>query len=185
MLTIKENIVNETIINKSRFITFLYKCDDVLLVSNLINNVKEEFKGATHYCYAYIINSHEKASDDGEPGGAAGLPILSVLKKNDVSNVLCIVVRYFGGVKLGSGGLIRAYSNSVRDALVNCELVEIKDMINVLLVFDYEAVDKVDYLLKGIDIVKDFGEVITYRFLIDALFDMSEIDNIVKEKRIL
>lgn len=185
MLTIKENTINETVINKSRFITFLYKCDDVLHVTDMINNVKNEYKGATHYCYAYIINGNEKASDDGEPGGTAGLPILGVLKKNDINNVICIVVRYFGGVKLGSGGLIRAYSNSARDALVNSELVLIKDMINVLLVFDYDVVDQIDYLLKGIDIVKDFGEVITYKFSIDSLFDMSEIDNIVKEKKIL
>ena len=78
---------------------------------------KKEYKDSTHICYAYIINSSEKCSDDGEPNGTAGLPILNILKKNNLTNVLAIVIRYFGGIKLGAGGLLRAYSDAANKAV--------------------------------------------------------------------
>ena len=117
MKSIKEEITNEIIINKSRFITVLTNINDIDKVKEKLENIKKTYKDATHYCFAYIINNHEKCSDDGEPSGTAGMPILNVLKQNNLTNILCVVIRYFGGIKLGAGGLIRAYSTSASEAL--------------------------------------------------------------------
>ena len=110
-------IENEIIIKKSRFITKLYNIDDENKVNDIIDKLKKEYKKCTHICFAYSINGHEKAFDDGEPKGTAGLPILNVIHKKNVSNVLIVVIRYFGGVKLGAGGLLRAYTSSASEIL--------------------------------------------------------------------
>ena len=112
MKTILNNYVSELEINKSRFITLLYKVDNIDLIKEKLDLVKDLYKDATHYCYAYIIDNNKKSSDDGEPGGTAGVPIMEVLLKNDLNYVLCVVVRYFGGIKLGAGGLVRAYTKT-------------------------------------------------------------------------
>lgn len=109
---INESIENEIIVKKSRFITKLYYLEDENKVKDIIESLKKEYKKATHICYAYRINCKEKAFDDGEPSGTAGRPILNVLQKKDINNVLCVVIRYFGGIKLGAGGLTRSYSKS-------------------------------------------------------------------------
>ena len=115
MYSIKNNIENTYIIKKSKFLTKLYKVNSIKEIDDILNNLKSEYSDSTHICYAYIINSKEKCFDDGEPSGTAGMPILNILKKNNISNILAVVIRYFGGIKLGAGGLTRAYSNSVSD----------------------------------------------------------------------
>lgn len=150
---ISNNIINEYIINKSRFICLLQKVYDVDDINNILNDIKKEYKGATHYCYAYVVNNMEKCSDDGEPGGTAGLPILNVLKKNNLTNILCIVIRYFGGIKLGAGGLVRAYSTSVSEAL---KLVSINEYIKfetIEVITNYENIKDLEYLLKNYEII--------------------------------
>ena len=117
MKSIKEEVINEIIINKSKFITVLTNINDINKIKEKLEDIKKTYKDATHYCYAYIINNHEKCSDNGEPSGTAGMPILNVLKQNNLTNILCVVIRYFGGIKLGAGGLIRAYSTSASEAL--------------------------------------------------------------------
>lgn len=127
MKVISENISNTITIEKSVFITNLikvYSKEDIELELKKINN---QYKDATHNCYAFIINNYRKASDDKEPSKTAGRPILNVLEKNDIDNVLCVVTRYYGGIKLGKGGLIRAYTNSVVEAL---KKVTLKDQID-------------------------------------------------------
>lgn len=124
MYVINKDIENEIVIKKSRFITKLIYIDDVNNVNNIINNLKKEYKKCTHIAYAYIINGKEKAFDDGEPSGTAGKPILNVLQKKKVTNVLAIVIRYFGGVKLGAGGLVRAYTNSISEAFKLTEIIQ-------------------------------------------------------------
>ena len=99
MKTIKNNIQNEIIIKNSKFICYLYKIKDINEINSILHNIKEEHINATHHCYAYILNNTQKSSDDGEPTGTAGIPILKVLEKNNLSNILAIVVRYFGGIK--------------------------------------------------------------------------------------
>ena len=123
MQTIKDNTSNEIIIKNSRFICYLYKIKELDDVSKYLSDIKNICKDATHYCYAYILNDKSKSSDDGEPSGTAGFPILKVLENNDLNNILAIVVRYFGGIKLGAGGLVRAYSSAVSECLNNAEIV--------------------------------------------------------------
>ena len=111
---------NEIIINKSRFIAYLYELENVEVVKDIISGLKKEHKKANHVCYAYVYNKDmvsEKCSDDGEPGGTAGYPILNVIKKKNRTNILVAVVRYFGGIKLGAGGLTRAYTKSAASVL--------------------------------------------------------------------
>ena len=101
---------NEIIIKKSKFITKIYEINDVNNIKSIIDELQKEYKKATHICYAYIINGQEKAVDDGEPSKTAGWPILNVLQKRNLNEILVVVIRYFGGVKLGAGGLVRAYT---------------------------------------------------------------------------
>ncbi len=124
MYVIDKDIENEIVIKKSRFIAKLIYIDNVNDVDNIIYNLKKEYKKSTHIAYAYIINGKEKAVDDGEPNGTAGRPILNVLQKKDITNVLAVVIRYFGGIKLGAGGLVRAYTNSISEAFKLTELIE-------------------------------------------------------------
>lgn len=105
----------ELIINKSRFIAYVYELNNLNEVSSILNNLKQEHKKARHICFAYVYNRElvsEKCSDDGEPKGTAGYPIMNVIKKKGLSNILVAVVRYFGGIKLGAGGLTRAYTKA-------------------------------------------------------------------------
>lgn len=165
MKTISKNIENEIIINKSRFICKLVKVYSEEDVMNALNNVKEEYKDATHYCYSYIIDNTERFNDDGEPGGTAGMPILNVLKQNELNYVLCIVIRYFGGIKLGAGGLVRAYTKSASECLNNSTLRELKIGFSIKILFDYDKVKLIDYTLNNIDIKdKTFEDKITYTF---------------------
>ncbi|MBM7452855.1 putative YigZ family protein [Acholeplasma morum] len=112
-------IQNELIIDKSRFITNIYPVKSLEDVLAILSETRKTHRDANHNCYAYILNEGKevKASDDGEPSKTAGVPILEVLKHHELTDCLCVVTRYFGGVKLGAGGLIRAYSNSTSKAL--------------------------------------------------------------------
>lgn len=107
--------MEELVINKSKFISYKFDLHSLEDVKAFLNDLKKEHKKATHICYAYVFSGDvvsEKCSDDGEPSGTAGYPILNVIKKKGLKNVMVVVVRYFGGIKLGAGGLTRAYTKS-------------------------------------------------------------------------
>lgn len=174
----------ELIINKSRFITILIPINDSSFVSNHILEIKNKYKNATHYCFAYSISLLDKAFDDGEPSGTAGLPILNIIKKNNLTNILIVVVRYFGGIKLGSGGLIRAYSKCANECLKSATTLPLINKVNVVISFDYDVESKINYLLSGVEIKKTFDSLITYEFMIDEEFDLTVFDNLVKTKRV-
>ena len=110
---------NEIIEKKSKFYGFLLSCEKEEEIKEFLISLKKEHKKATHFCYACRMTTPfcERAVDDGEPSGTAGRPILSVMQKKDVQNACIIVVRYFGGIKLGAGGLARAYSSVASDLL--------------------------------------------------------------------
>ena len=112
MKQIKEKYINEIDIQKSKFIAAILPIYDKNSVKNEIDNLKKNYPKATHYCYGYIINGIQKSNDDGEPSSTAGKPILENLIINQLNNVLLVVIRYFGGIKLGAGGLTRAYVDS-------------------------------------------------------------------------
>lgn len=107
----------EEIIKKSKFISYYYEVDSVDDVNQILNNLKLEHKKARHLPYAYKINNNIKKSDDKEPSGTAGLPIYTVIERNNLNNTLIVIVRYFGGIKLGAGGLLRAYSSGANNVI--------------------------------------------------------------------
>lgn len=167
MKTVKRDSVNEIVIKNSRFITLLVRVLDDTDINEVIEKVKLEYPKATHYCYAYITKRFKKVSDDGEPGGTAGMPMLNVLEKEELINTLAITIRYFGGIKLGAGGLVRAYSKSVREAILNSELVDIEEGYLLEIKTSYDEQKNLDYILKNYLIIsKDYLDVITYKVLI-------------------
>ncbi len=167
MKTIKKNITNELIIKNSRFITYLYRINNSD-ISEYLNNIKTKHPKATHYCYAYIYNDYKKASDDNEPTNTAGSPMLNVLEKENLNCILAITVRYFGGIKLGAGGLIRAYSKSITEALKESEYEELEEGYRLRLDFNYNQEKQVNYLLNNSVILsKDFNNEITYIVLVN------------------
>ena len=180
MYTIDNNYIYELTIKNSKFITLLYKINDIKDIDKYLNETKIKYPDATHYCYAYIIDNYKKSSDDGEPGGAAGIPILKVLEANNLSNVLVVVARYFGGIKLGANGLIRAYTKCSANAIKETSLLTLIDGINIDITFDYNRLKEIDYLLKDITINnKSFDNEITYNINIDNNFlDIIKNNNI-------
>ena len=173
MYIIRNNIDDEQIIKNSRFITRLVKITKKDEVEDILNNVKKEYPKATHYCYAYIVNDYKKTSDDGEPGGTAGMPILNVLEKEDMTSVIAIVVRYFGGIKLGAGGLVRAYSSSVRDTLKKADKILLIEGVQIKITIPYDRQNELNYILKDSEIVdKTFTDKVTY--IINCSKEMSE-----------
>ena len=167
MKTVKENFANEIIIKNSRFITLLFQVFDDTDISLILDKVKVEYPKANHYCYAYITENKKKSSDDGEPGGTAGMPMLNVLEKENIINVLAITVRYFGGIKLGAGGLVRAYSKSVRDAVLAADMVLVEKGYKVLININYDMQKSLDYLLRDYNIInKEFSDKVLYIVLI-------------------
>lgn len=106
-------------IKKSKFIGLYYEVTTIEEITQILASLKKEHKKARHIPYAYKINNNVKKSDDKEPSGTAGLPILNIIEKNNLNNCLIIVIRYFGGIKLGAGGLIRAYSSAAKEAIKN------------------------------------------------------------------
>lgn len=166
MYTINNEYIYELEIKKSRFISVLKKVKDITEIDKILSDLKEEYKDATHYCYAYIINDKKKSSDDNEPGGTAGLPILQALEKNNLNYVLCVVIRYFGGIKLGAGGLIRAYSKATSEAIKNSDKTELIKGLEIKFTTNYEEQKRIDYLLKDYQFTKEYGTSITYHALI-------------------
>ena len=166
MYTITKDVQSELIINKSRFITFIYRVKSVSEINQILSNLKNNYKDATHYCYAYVINNIKKASDDGEPSHTAGRPMLNVLENKKINNVLAVVIRYFGGIKLGAGGLVRAYTNAVSSALKSASLTPVINELKIRIEFRYEDINKVNYLLRNYKITyKEFSQNVIYEFI--------------------
>ena len=163
-----------TIINKSKFIGIVKKIstkDDAL---KILENIKTKYSDATHICYAYTLPNISKYSDDGEPIGTAGLPILEVLKKNNLTNTIAIVVRYFGGIKLGSNGLIKAYSNSIKE-IINNNIKDLEIGFLVEIIEDYNNSELLNYLLKDeIIISKDYQD----KIIIKAIIRKKTLENL-------
>jgi len=163
MKTVIDNKI-EIIIKKSKFITFTYNISNKDEINELLKKLRNEYSDATHICYAYIIDNNEKYEDDGEPSGTAGMPILNVLQKENLKNVLCVVIRYFGGIKLGAGGLVRAYSKACKEAIITKTL---EKGYKIKITFEYNDVKKIDYLLKNSHIInKDYNLKTSYIILI-------------------
>lgn len=179
MNVIKKTSEYEEIVKKSKFISFLYFVKSIDEVNNYLNELKAKYKDASHICYAYIVDNNVKYNDDKEPSKTAGFHILNVLKNNDLNYVLAVVVRYFGGIKLGSGNLLRTYLNVTNENLKKTGIKEYKLKKEYIIICNYDNVNYVNNVLKDEDIInKTFDNFITYEILIDN-------ENIIKIKNLL
>ena len=144
MKTIAKPYQSTIDIKKSKFICRLYPAQNEKEAKEIISKISEEFKDATHNCSAYLVSDGEGYDDNGEPGGTAGRPMLNVLKKNNLENSVAVVTRYFGGIKLGAGGLVRAYSKSVLETLAVAEIVEMEAYELFKITFNYQDIKSID-----------------------------------------
>src|SRR3954470_7858238 len=152
--TVKGNGEHEIVIQKSRFIAHVARAETEEAAQAFIQRIKKENWNATHNCSAYLIgeNDHiQKANDDGEPSGTAGVPILEVLKKRNLKDTVVVVTRYFGGIKLGAGGLIRAYGKATSEGLDAVGIVTRKLTQIIHAKFDYTWLGKIEKELRASD----------------------------------
>ena len=172
--TIEKNVTAEVVDKKSKFIANFIYVDDVIKAEQLIKETRKKYFDARHNCIAYRIIENdqiiEKSSDDGEPSGTAGAPMLNILQKNNLANVLIIVTRYFGGILLGTGGLVRAYSDSLLKAIDQANIIKkcLGEELEVTL--DYNAFENFKYYCKNnkINIINtDYTESIVCRIEIE------------------
>lgn len=152
MKTIIEGKTAEVTEKKSRFIANIFHVESVTKADEKIKQINKKYYDAKHNCYAYIVDGIEKCSDDGEPSKTAGAPMLDILKKNQFTNVLVIVTRYFGGILLGTGGLVRAYSEATKRAIENSDVVEIVSGERYIIEVSYENVNNVLYWCNKLNI---------------------------------
>lgn len=128
---------SEIVTNKSRFLGFARFVEQQDEAENFLKDLRLQYSDARHICYAYKLLNTAKQSDDGEPSGTAGKPILNIIEKKGLQNIIIVVVRYFGGIKLGAGGLLRAYSNTATTTLDSAKIVEYENAIKYRLMLPY------------------------------------------------
>ena len=164
---IKEECTNTIVIEKSRVITYLEYCENEEQYKEYLKTIKKKHYDATHVCSAFLGKDTRRSSDDGEPSGTAGVPMLSCLDKHGMENTAAFVVRYFGGIKLGAGGLIRAYSSSVSEAIKQADLVEDRMFNQYTITLNYETANRIDYLLNKEceEVETEYSENVKYTFL--------------------
>ncbi|WP_042222432.1 YigZ family protein [Oceanobacillus manasiensis] len=149
--TVKQPAIEEITIQKSRFIGHVARVETEEAAQQFIQEIKKKHNTATHNCSAYMIGEHDqiqKANDDGEPSGTAGVPMLEVLKKKGLKDTVIVVTRYFGGIKLGAGGLIRAYGNATTEALRGSGIVQRQLMQGISVTVDYTLLGKLENVLR-------------------------------------
>ena len=156
MNTIKKSAEAEIIEKKSKFIGEVFYIETVQEAEEKLREINKKYHDAKHHCFAYRVMEQEKiiekCSDDGEPSGTAGAPMLQIISKNDLINVIVIVTRYFGGILLGTGGLVRAYSKATSDSLEKAEIVEIKKGKRIELTISYKDLQFIKYYCTKNDI---------------------------------
>ncbi len=151
LITVKQNSTKELIIKKSRFIADIYPLKEEQEAKKIIENVRKKNPNANHVVFAYTVGLNreiQRMSDNGEPVGTAGKPVLDAITKNNLINVLITVTCYFGGIKLGAGGLIRAYSQSASQTIENAQLATLVNYDRLQLIFDYSLIDKLKYFIE-------------------------------------
>lgn len=176
-LSLANNTEHEIIIQKSRFIGITYTLTSEEEIALCIEDAREKYPNASHYCYGAVIGLDgllQRFSDDGEPSGTAGMPILQVLLQRELKNVLVIVVRYFGGIKLGAGGLVRAYSRTTAEAINEAGVVKMELSSRGVLQINYNQLGSVEHFLRqpGIEIEEmDYGETVRIQLLTNQNWD--------------
>lgn len=185
--TLRQAASDEVIINKSRFIGYASPCETEEEALAFLQSIRVKHKDATHNCYAYVVGRNAgvmRYSDDGEPGGTAGLPMMEVLKAQGVVNCCVVVTRYFGGVLLGAGGLVRAYTQGTVIALKAAQVVVMEPSCQYLCEVPYPLWDKVQHLMRTLPlqlVSSEFTTAVTFSILVrerDADMVLSELTRI-------
>ena len=182
MKTIEKAVQSEINIKKSQFICSLFPTKSKKESKEIIQKLNHQYHDATHNCTAYITNDGEGYDDNGEPGGTAGKPMINALRKNDLHNVTAVVTRYFGGIKLGTGGLVRAYSSSIFQALKVATLTTVTTLQEYQIHFSYDLIGKIDHYFRtqNIEVIEQqYEEDVVYHFLVqeDISKDLMELTN--------
>ena len=165
MKTIKKAVQSEINVKKSQFICSLFPTRTKKESKEIIQKLNQRYNDATHNCTAYIVSDGEGFDDDGEPGGTAGKPMINVLRKNELHNVTAVVTRYFGGIKLGAGGLVRAYSKSVMEAIKESEILEIEEYEVYTITFEYSEIKTADTEVRNnnLEVIdKEYSDKVSY-----------------------
>lgn len=164
----------EIVEKKSRFIATVKKAETEEEAVAFVDSIRKKYWDARHNCYAMVVGGRDKLtrfSDDGEPSGTAGRPILEVLLGENISNVVVVVTRYFGGALLGTGGLIRAYTQATKEGIANCRIGCMRPGVRMNLVTDYNSVGKILYLLGEKNLVpeqSEYTDTVSLQLLIPA-----------------
>lgn len=172
-------------IKKSRFLCYLHTCFEEEEAKAFLQQIKKNHPNANHHCYAFVIgeqNEIQRSNDAGEPSGTAGVPMLECLTRHQMQDIIAVTVRYFGGIKLGAGGLIRAYSKSVSQALQSAVLTRKQKVLRYQITFSYDLIGKLDYYFRTHEIKildKVYEEQVTYLYqCVESIDeDMSELSN--------
>lgn len=183
MYRLKEESNHTIEIEKSKFITYLKKVFSEQEAKDYITSIQKLHPNATHHCYAFLIGEHDeiqRSNDNGEPSGTAGIPMLESLRKNHMQDIVAVTVRYFGGIKLGAGGLIRAYSKSVSQALQHACITRKVHTKKYSLSFSYDLIGRIDYYFMQhqitiLDKAYESDVTYTYHTTLDITTDISEI----------
>ena len=176
-LTIEEKVTAEIVEKKSKFIAVIIPVESENDAFSKLEEIKKEHRDARHNVFSYrIANGPERASDDGEPSGTAGVPILDILRGNKLQNVLVVVTRYFGGILLGTGGLVKAYTDSTKDALSKAKVIEKILQVKYEVTVPYSYNDKLTYFCKNNDY-----KIVETKFEENAILTIA-VKNEFKEK---
>lgn len=179
-LTIKDKIFrHEFVVEKSRFISFACQVSTVGQANFFIESISKQHYDATHNCYAYLTDDGQKFSDDGEPQGTAGMPILNAIKGKNLHNVAVVVTRYFGGIKLGAGGLVRAYGKAASNVLEEAEKVQFLQCDLFKVKCDYSYVSSVESTVFAFGKIaeREYYADVTYKIIVPV----SKSDDFVKK----
>ena len=185
MFSIKNNDKYELIIKNSKFISLIFRVYSKDEVNDILYSIKKEYPNATHYCYWYVIDSDIRANDDNEPSGTAGYPILNQITSNYLNYTLIVVIRYFGGIKLGVGPLTRTYAKVAREVIRDNNIIELEKGYDIDIIFNYNDVKDVDYILGNSRIInKSFDENITYNVYVNksVLDKLSKYNTIINKE---
>lgn len=182
--TISEDAVAELIEKKSRFIAYLFPIKDSDDADEKINRIKKLHRDARHNVFAYrLANNGERYSDDGEPSGTAGMPILNILKNENLQNILVVVTRYFGGILLGTGGLVRAYSGATKVALDSIEKIKVSLHMEFKVSIPYNCYDMVQHFCskRGFEITSSqFSDLVILTIKVKKDFEESFCKELVE-----
>ncbi len=183
MKSILKPVEHELVIKKSTFIAYVYPVAFSKDIDHILSALRTKYPDASHHCFAYVLGEQgdqQKADDDGEPSQTAGMPILEVLKKQGLTDLLCVVIRYYGGIKLGAGGLVRAYAKSTSEALKKATYATRVKMLTLQINTTFPLLGSVESYLRSVCDISD----IIYEDTVTFVVEVKEADYPMIESRI-